>query len=206
MATSKARQSKTASNKRRLGANASATRLALLQATERVISVEGYAAATSRRVAEVAGVKQQLVYYYFLTMDDLLLSTFRHTTERLRRDLDKVLSSDAPLHELLALMRNPTRSNIYMEYMALGNHNDAVRAEIVKYTEHVRRLLAKTLSVRLKPWPRDTDISSPMLAVYLVHSIPQILHFDTALGMSVGHREVQAYLHQIVDRLEPNVR
>jgi AcrR family transcriptional regulator len=199
-----ARNDKTTFKERRLGPENSAMRLALLEAAEEVISEEGYAAATSRRVAEKAGVKQQLVYYYFLTMDDLLLATFRHTTDRLLKSLQAVLASDEPLHGLLKLMTNPTRSNIYMEYMALGNHNEAVRAEIVKYTEHVRRMLAKTLSTRLKPWPEGSSISSPMLAVYLVHTIPQILHYDIALGMSVGHREVRAYLRKLVDELEPS--
>lgn len=199
-----AQNDKAAPKERRLGPETSAMRFAMLEAAEQLISEEGYAAVTSRRVAEKAGVRQQLVYYYFLTMDDLLLATFRHTTDKLLSSLHTVLASDEPLHGLLKLMSHPTRSNIYMEYMALGNHNDAVRAEIVKYTEHVRRMLSRTLSSRLKPWPANSSISSPMLAVYLVHSIPQILHFDKALGMSVGHREVRAYLRKIVDELEPS--
>ena len=43
----------------------------LIEATATIMRDEGYAAATSRRVAAEAGVKQALVYYYFPTMDDL---------------------------------------------------------------------------------------------------------------------------------------
>ncbi|HSA39912.1 MAG TPA: TetR family transcriptional regulator, partial [Mycobacterium sp.] len=53
----------------------------LLEATARIIREEGYAAATSRRVAAEAGVKQALVYYYFPTMDDLFVEVLR---EKLR--------------------------------------------------------------------------------------------------------------------------
>ncbi|MEP6867804.1 MAG: helix-turn-helix domain-containing protein, partial [Novosphingobium sp.] len=47
-----------------------------MDATEKVIRDEGYAAVSSRRVAEVADIQQGLVYYYYESMDDLLIATF----------------------------------------------------------------------------------------------------------------------------------
>ena len=49
----------------------------LIEATVQIMHDEGYAAATSRRVAAQAGVKQALVYYYFPTMDDLFVEALR---------------------------------------------------------------------------------------------------------------------------------
>lgn len=50
----------------------------------------GYGAITSRSVASEAGVKHQLVYYYFKDIDDLLLAEFKRRMdrgiERLRQD------------------------------------------------------------------------------------------------------------------------
>jgi AcrR family transcriptional regulator len=43
-------------------------------ATESVMREEGYGALTSRHVAARAGLNQQTVYYYFETMDGLLLA------------------------------------------------------------------------------------------------------------------------------------
>ena len=59
---------------RRIGAESSTTRQALLDAAEQVMREEGYAAVTSRRVAQRAGLKPQLVHYYFRTMDELFLA------------------------------------------------------------------------------------------------------------------------------------
>ena len=42
---------------------------------------EGYAAATSRRVAAKAGVKPALVHYYFPSMDDLFVAVLRDKAE-----------------------------------------------------------------------------------------------------------------------------
>ncbi len=62
---------------RRVGAEDSATRLALIQAATEIMLEEGYAAVTSRRVAAKAGVKPPLVHYYFPSMDDLFLAALR---------------------------------------------------------------------------------------------------------------------------------
>jgi AcrR family transcriptional regulator len=191
-------------SKRRMGPETSATRVALLDATEAVMSEEGYGAVTSRRVAEKAGLKQQLLYYYFLTMDDLLLAAFRRSTERVLAPLEKALASDRPLHALLRLMNSTTRSNLSLEYMALGNHNAAIRAEIIRFSEHVRRLQFEAFSARLAPSSGRPSISSPVVAVFVMHCISQILHWEDALGMSAGHIEARAYLETLVDELEPD--
>src|SRR3954452_21680260 len=62
---------------RRTGSKDSATRAVLLDAAERLLLSEGYAAVTSRRVSAEAGVKPPLVHYYFRTMDDLFVALYR---------------------------------------------------------------------------------------------------------------------------------
>jgi AcrR family transcriptional regulator len=188
-----------------MGPETSATRTALLDAVEAVMSEDGYAAVTSRRVAGKAGLKQQLLYYYFLTMDDLLLATFRRSSGRMYRRLERALRGDRPLHALLKLMSmTTTRSILSMEYMSLGNHNPAIQAEIVKFSEQVRRLQIEAVSAKFKPSSARSGIASPVLAVFVMHCISQILHWEAAIGMSAGHEEGRAYLERLVDELEPD--
>ena len=66
---------------RRIGATDSQSRAQLLDAAEQLMLDEGYAAVTSRRVAARAGLKPQLVHYYFRTMDDLFIEVFRRRAE-----------------------------------------------------------------------------------------------------------------------------
>ncbi len=66
---------------RRIGTKDSATRTKLLDAAERLMIAEGYAAVTSRRVGTEAGIAPQLVHYYFRTMDDLFLEVIRRRSE-----------------------------------------------------------------------------------------------------------------------------
>ena len=67
---------------RRMGPAGSANWHAMLDGAEDILREQGYAALTSRAVAERIGVKQRLVYYYFRTMDDLFLAAFRRRAEQ----------------------------------------------------------------------------------------------------------------------------
>ena len=60
---------------------AMASRTALLDAAERLMVEKGYGAVTSRKVADEAGLKPQLVHYY-RTMDELFLEMFRAPRRR----------------------------------------------------------------------------------------------------------------------------
>src|SRR5579862_735329 len=68
-------------SKRRRGPENSATRTALMDAVEAVMREDGYAALSARSVARRAGLKYQIVFYYFETMDALLLATYRRRTQ-----------------------------------------------------------------------------------------------------------------------------
>src|SRR4029450_2817569 len=125
---------------RRLGAQDSATRHALLDAAQRVLLEEGYAAVTSRRVAAKAGLKPQLVHYYFRTMDDLFLALVRRGAEQNLERHARARESEQPLRALWEFSNDPAGATLTMEFSALGNHRKAIRAELAAYAEQFRRL------------------------------------------------------------------
>ncbi|HVA10361.1 MAG TPA: helix-turn-helix domain-containing protein, partial [Acidimicrobiales bacterium] len=123
---------------RRIGTESSKTRAALLDAAERLMLDEGYAAVTSRHVAAEAGLKPQLVHYYFRTMDDLFLALFRQRTEQGFERRAKAFLSDQPLWSFWELSREPRGTALTMEFVALGKHRRAIRAEIMSSAERFR--------------------------------------------------------------------
>ena len=60
---------------------ADSTRQQILQAAFDTLRDRGFAAATSRAVAERGGFNQALVFYYFGSMDTLLLASLDWTNE-----------------------------------------------------------------------------------------------------------------------------
>src|SRR5215218_5058231 len=77
-----------------------ATREALIAATAQIMLDEGYAAATSRRVAAKAGVKPALVHYYFPSMDDLFVAVLRAGAEANLKRQRQAFAETNPLHSL----------------------------------------------------------------------------------------------------------
>src|SRR5262249_9512013 len=90
----------TASSSRRIGAEDSKTRAQLVDAAERLLIDEGYAAVTSRRVAAKAGLKPQLVHYYFRTMDDLFLEVLRRRADHDLARFEQAIAADGSLRNL----------------------------------------------------------------------------------------------------------
>src|SRR6476620_2456562 len=95
------------SSLRRIGSSDSKTRAQLVDAAERLLVEEGYAAVTSRRVAAKAGLKPQLVHYYFRTMDDLFLEVFRRRAEENFARFERTMREDGSLRALWELNVDP---------------------------------------------------------------------------------------------------
>src|SRR3954453_21912510 len=91
-----------------------ATREALIDATAQIMLEEGYAAATSRRVAAQAGVKPALVHYYFPTMDELYLAVFRRGAAVYLERQQEALSSDRPLHAFWDTLTAPKDTRLLL--------------------------------------------------------------------------------------------
>src|ERR1700686_4224317 len=107
---------------RLIGAPDAKNRGVLLDAAEQLMLEEGYAAVTSRRLADRAGLKPQLVHYYFRTMDDLFLAVFRRRAEQGLKSQARALESPQPLWALWRLGTALATSLFRMEVGALDHH------------------------------------------------------------------------------------
>jgi len=190
---------------RRIGAPDAKNRGVLLDAAEQLMLEEGYAAVTSRRVAEKAALKPQLVHYYFRTMDDLFLAAFRRRAEKGLAAQARVLQARQPLWALWRFSIDPAATAITMEFIALANHRKALKAEIAYYAERFREEQRKTLSTVLDRYGLDVEDRAEVPALVwsvLMTSISRVLVIEQALGMSAGHAEIVAFVERYLRRLE----
>jgi AcrR family transcriptional regulator len=187
---------------RRLGTSGSATRKILLDAAEELMRTSGYAAVTSRRLAAQAGLKPQLVHYYFRTMDDLFVALFQRVAEDLFRRQEAIGEADHPLDALWALCSDPSDVVLNYEFVALGNHRKVIQSEIAQFGDTFRtrqaaiiaRALAKTGDSDAKPAPVVLAVVTELLARGMV--------LEAALGMSAGHAETRAAIAQAIAALQ----
>jgi len=187
---------------RRMGPANAVTRTTLMDATEAVMREEGYAAVTSRRVAERAGVNQQTVYYYFETMEDLLLATYRRRIQTVLEKVERALASERPLHAFWHATSDPFDAALTMEYLALANHNEQIRRETVEFGERLRRLEGERLAHRIDDCG-DAAAGGPLGIVMAITYIGYLLGFESTLGLQGGHRDVRLLVEAWLRRLEP---
>ncbi len=187
---------------RRIGTESSATRTTLLDATERLLLDEGYAAVSSRRVAAEAGVKPALVHYYFRTMDDLFLAVFRRGAEKNLERQARALASPRRLRASWALSREPAGTALMMEFAALANHRKAIRTEIASYGDRFRAIQVDALSALFARAGIDADVCPPLAASVLMTSIAQLLVMEKALGITTGHAETLAFVERCMRQLD----
>jgi AcrR family transcriptional regulator len=187
---------------RRIGAPDAKNRGVLLDAAEQLMLEEGYAAVTSRRVAEKAALKPQLVHYYFRTMDDLFLAAFRRRAEEGLEAQAQVLQAPQPLWALWRFSIDPAATAITSEFIALANHRKALKAEIAYYAERFREEQRKALSTVLDRYGIDRAEVPALVWSVLMTSISRVLVIEQALGMSAGHAEIVKFVEHYLRRLE----
>lgn len=196
---------------RRIGAPEAKNRGLLLDAAEQLMLEEGYAAVTSRRLASKAGLKPQLVHYYFRTMEELFLEVFRRRAEEGLQVQAAALNSPQPLWALWRFGTDPAFTRISMEFMALANHRKEMRAEIAYYAERFRDEQRQAVTAALQRYgskvPKDTQDMPPVVWTVLMSSLSRVLVLEQAIGVSGGHAEtcelVESYLRRLEGEPQP---
>jgi len=192
----------TAASSRRMGSEDSSTRLQLLDAAERLMREQGYAAVTSRRVAAEAGLKPQLVHYYFRTMDDLFLALFRRRAEENIDRFERAIAEDGSLRNLWRLNADPRGAAFTMEFVALANHRKELRAEIARYAERFRASQVEAMGRALASSGIGEDQLPAVVALLAMTGLTQVLALEGTLGVSSGHDLTLAFVERQIAELE----
>ena len=186
--------------KRRIGAESSETRARIVDAAEQVIRDEGYAAASSRRVALRAELPPSLVHYYFPTTDDLLLAVFRRGARQSDAMIDQALASDDPVRALWRFFTDTGRTALAMEFVALANHRKAIRAEITRHSEAMRARQTACLDRLLGPKLAEQGMTAAAMSVLLA-SAGRALVMEKGLDVSAGHDDARHAVERWLDKL-----
>jgi AcrR family transcriptional regulator len=190
---------------RKAKADDGGTRRRLLDATAEIMHDEGYAAATSRRVAAKAGIRQPLVHYYFPTMDDLFLAVLRAGADVALDQMRAALTDNNPLRALWVLNSDPRRSVLNTEFMALANHRKVIGVELKAYAERVRDMETAAVTMVLRGRGIDLDTYPPVVISMLIAQIARSLCNEDAVGVTLGHDEMRRFVEQQIDALtEPS--
>ncbi|HSC49349.1 MAG TPA: TetR/AcrR family transcriptional regulator [Gaiellaceae bacterium] len=171
----------------------SAAEEALLDAAERLLVEVGYAAITTRRLAEEAGVNHGLVHYYFGSNENLLVRALERFTDRLIARQRELYAAELPfVDKWRTAMRylvseDVTYEKVWLELQALGWNNPGVRARLAKVNGEWRAVLKEAFA---QPH-RELGIALPLDAlVSLVITFNLGVVVERLGGIETGHREL----------------
>jgi TetR/AcrR family transcriptional regulator len=186
---------------RREVVDVSGNRKALLDAAQALMVEEGYGAVTTRRVAAKAGLKPQLVHYYFQSMDDLLLDVVRRATARTRDAFTRALTAPKPVREFWKISSDPDVTTLTIEMMALATRRTAIKAELAASLRRLRKIQTDALSNAFER--SGITESLPLDALLLlVASVSRVMVMEEDLGVTVGHKNLRGLVERYIDEIE----
>lgn len=194
-----------ATSARRVGAETSKTRDALLDCVEKTMLSDGYASVSYRTLASMAGVTPSLVQYYFPTLDDIFIAAIRRYTERSLSHLAATFERRTadPLRAVWEYSWQEATGAMMTEFMALGNHRKSIRAEIAAATESVRKVQLEALTAKFGKSARPVgDLSLPALQL-IMSGLPKLLNLEAGIGVKSAHSEVTDAFERYIDAVEP---
>ena len=181
----------------------SKSRAKLIEAAGAILSEDGHHAISARNVAARAGLKPQLVHYYFRTMDDLMIAVFRAATEEYHAQHDAALAGPFPLHAFWKLANNPFMTRRAMEFFALGNQREPIRAEILLAAEHSRDHQIAAVTRAFEERGIESGLYTPTGFAMLMAAAARALVMEQTLGISQGHAALRDMIEAFLDVIEP---
>jgi AcrR family transcriptional regulator len=173
----------------------------LIEATAQVMLDEGYASATSRRVAAKAGVKAALVHYYFPSMDDLFVAVLREKAEGNLARQREAIAEAQPLHALWQLY-SATDAQLFTEFLAMANHRKAIRSEISAYAIRFRDIEEGAMTLALKARGVDLEVFPPVVMSMIMGGLARMVLHEQGLGIGRGHDQLSTFIDRCLDRFE----
>ncbi len=174
----------------------------MLDAADRVLREEGYGSLTSRRIADYLGIKQRLVYYYFKTMDDLIVEMFRRSSVRELESLRAAATSQRPLTQIWYIGTHTTDSKWITECMALANHVPGLRKEVIDFIEESRSIQVEAISAAMKK-KKDLKLALPPHAMAIIAtSVALSIGREAELGTTSGHAAVMEVIWRYLRELD----
>ncbi len=189
------------SKKQRVGTPNSQTRATIIEATEQVILEHGYAAASTRRVAQVAGIKPSLVHYYFPTTDDMLLAVFERGAARSDEMIAQAVASSDPVRALWRFFTDTSRTALSLEYIALAIRRPAIREKVAAHSAAMRQQQVALFERVLGDQLAAHGNCPPLAFSVILAGIGRVLFTEGALGISIGHAETARWVDDWLDQL-----
>ncbi len=177
------------------------TQTLILDMTEKLMVEEGYAAVSSRRIAQELGLNAATVHYYYPATDDIFIALHKRMSIRQLRELEKLLTGENPLQAFWAFQSGSTQTALSVEFLALANHRKAIWGTLAEAANDARAAQAGLLASFTSGSITGTTIISPIALATILVAIGRLLTNEERVGITEGHEEVRRLVTWAVEEL-----
>jgi AcrR family transcriptional regulator len=176
---------------KRVGREDSPTRAAFLDAAERLLYERGYGSISAAAIAELAGFKKQLLYYYFDSLDELIAETHKRFLDAFHRELDAVFESEDPLRALWRLL-TAGNARLFTEFLAIANHNPVLRSTIAEANARTNAVQVEKLTALMGGAGVNLQAAPPQMVNFILASVTRNLLIEKELGIYQSDGDLDA--------------
>ena len=174
------------------------TRKLILDATEELMVEDGYAAVSSRRIAQAIGINPATIHYYYPTTDDLFVALHRRMTDQQNAGMEAVLAADDPLNALWEFQSGWKQTALGVEFLALSNHRKNIQAVLAEATNTARIQLASALERGVGEALGGSIDVAPIALATMILAVARTLANEERVGITQGHREVREFVEKVL--------
>ena len=178
------------------------TRMLILDTTERIMVEEGYAAVSSRRVAQELGINGATVHYYYPATDDIFIALHKRMTERQLAEFQQLLMADDPLRALWEFQSGWAQSALGVEFLALANHRKSIRDVLASTTEEARDVQTQSFARLCGTSVIDPELLPPIAMTTILLAVARALANEERVGITHGHQEVRQFVDWALTKLK----
>lgn len=180
------------------------TRASIITATEQIMFNEGHSAVSTRRIAEILGIKSPLIHYYFKSMDDLFAEIFKVVEEKYITKLRNVSKSPKPMRELwdINVNYNEYETKMMMEFIALSSSSKSISKEGKRATENIRSIELEIITSEISKLDLPEDFPSPLVISFFLSGAARRIIQERQVGVEYGHREIIDVIERFVDDID----
>ena len=182
---------------------------AFLDAAERLLIEIGYAATSTRRLAEEAGANHGLVHYYFGSMEELFVQVLERFTERLIERQKTMYRAEGTFLEkwrsAMGFLEQDLAAGypkIWLELQALSWNRPDLSERVARVNGEWRAVLLETYGAAMEEYGLDTTVFHPEAIVSLVMTFNQGIMLERLSGVSAGHEELLTSIDRWLASLE----
>lgn len=185
---------------RRMAVDGARQRELIVDAAEALLADGAGTTISARTVTSKAGLKSQLLYYYFHTMDELILEVVRRIEARRIRRLETALAEPDPLLAILEMNTDPAVTTLSSGILALAGRSRPVRDEIIRAAREFRAMQVKAVTRLLNERGASVDPALVAGMVFIASAVMRTIDGEAAFGLSDGHEQAREIIEKVIRR------